>query len=233
MPYSIIVLGAAGCGKSTLVQSILDYSTSIHRRITPVNLDPSISTTYPYDITHHITTTETMETYRLGPNGAIIKSLNDFLSTYAVDDDDEYYIYDCPGQIELLMSSDILKDFVLCLNGNKVVFYVSDAVNNKEISSLLCGLVCALRFNVPIINVTSKVDLISEEQLEDIVEMKWLYEKEHVGIEKAMCELIVNTGYNCIMPASRENEELIGNLMYQADILMQYYDNCEPKETIT
>lgn len=231
MPYSIFVLGAAGSGKSTLVKNILTYASVIGRRITPVNLDPSTTTDFPFDITHHITTSEIMEIDGLGPNGAIIKSLTHFLDIFTIEDD-EYYIFDCPGQIELIMSSNVLRDFVTQLSGSKCILYVSDAVSNKELSNTLCGIICSMRFNVPLINLITKVDLISDEKIEEIVEMKWLYENNEKGIVGAMSKLIIENGYDSIMPVCRENEELICNVLYAADTVLQYYDDCEPKETM-
>lgn len=231
MPYSIFVLGSAGSGKSTLVQNIVNYAALIGRRITPVNLDPSITTSFSIDITHHITTQETMESEGLGPNGAIIHSLQMFLDEFSIDDD-EFYIFDCPGQIELLMSSDILTNFVKQMDGSKCLLYIADAVNNKELSSVLCGLICAVRFNVPVINIASKVDLISESQLQEILEMGWLHETVSGGLTGAMSQLIIDNGYDSIIPVSWDNEDLICNVLYSADMSLQYYDDCEPKETM-
>ena len=76
-----IVLGMAGSGKTTLMQRI---NAHVHERNNPsymLNLDPAVLHV-PYkvhiDIRDTVNYKEVMKQYSLGPNGAIITSLNLF-----------------------------------------------------------------------------------------------------------------------------------------------------------
>ncbi|KAK6012812.1 Putative ATP binding protein [Ostertagia ostertagi] len=79
IPPSILVLGMAGSGKTSFVQRLTAY---LHARKTPpyvINLDPACANVpYPVniDIRDTVKYKQVMKDYGLGPNGAIITSLN-------------------------------------------------------------------------------------------------------------------------------------------------------------
>ncbi|KAK5969101.1 GPN-loop GTPase [Trichostrongylus colubriformis] len=79
IPPSILVLGMAGSGKTSFVQRVTAH---LHARKTPpyvINLDPATANVpYPVniDIRDTVKYKQVMKDYGLGPNGAIITSLN-------------------------------------------------------------------------------------------------------------------------------------------------------------
>ncbi|KII63425.1 GPN-loop GTPase 1 [Thelohanellus kitauei] len=82
----IIVLGMAGSGKTTfvkvkvnIIQVLCKYLQSIKKKAIMINLDPAvIETGYTpdFDIRESVKYKDVMRDYKLGPNGAIMTSLN-------------------------------------------------------------------------------------------------------------------------------------------------------------
>lgn len=85
LPIVIIMVGMAASGKTTLTQRI---TSELMRRGTPpyvVNLDPAcLDPPYPVniDIRDVVKYKKVMEVYNLGPNGAIVTSLNLFSTKF-------------------------------------------------------------------------------------------------------------------------------------------------------
>ena len=84
-PIVCLVIGMAGSGKTTLMQrlNIHLYKNKSKRYI--VNLDPAVHK-IPYkpniDIRESVNYKNVMKNYNLGPNGAIMTSLNLFATQY-------------------------------------------------------------------------------------------------------------------------------------------------------
>lgn len=80
-PVVILVVGMAGTGKTTLVHRLQHYAVEQDISAYFINLDPAVLQV-PYNVNIDIRDTvnykEVMSTYRLGPNGAIMTSLNLF-----------------------------------------------------------------------------------------------------------------------------------------------------------
>lgn len=87
MPLVVLVVGMAGTGKTTLVSQIQAYFKSAGKSKNTyfMNLDPAVSEV-PYkcniDIRDTVNYREVMKQYRLGPNGAILTSLNLFATKF-------------------------------------------------------------------------------------------------------------------------------------------------------
>ena len=84
-PTCIIVLGMAGSGKTTFVQRLTSdlYQGTVSPYV--VNLDPACrEVPYPanIDIRDTVNYKEVMKQYQLGPNGAIVTSLNLFATKF-------------------------------------------------------------------------------------------------------------------------------------------------------
>merc|ERR1712096_359865 len=105
-----LIPGMEGSGKTTFVQRL---TADLHTRGRPpyvVNLDPACrEVPYPanIDIRDTVKYHEVMKQYKLGPNGAIVTSLNLFSTKFdqvlklLEKKDNEFVIFDTPGQIEV------------------------------------------------------------------------------------------------------------------------------------
>ncbi|KAH8919394.1 hypothetical protein BT69DRAFT_495188 [Atractiella rhizophila] len=90
---TIIVIGMAGSGKSTMIQrlnSFLHTKSKKNEEIKPpylINLDPAVSRLgyddfVSIDIRNTVDYKKVMQEYNLGPNGAILTSLNLFTTKF-------------------------------------------------------------------------------------------------------------------------------------------------------
>lgn len=110
-PIVVLVIGMAGTGKTTLMHRINLYMNSMNLRGYYINLDPAVKTV-PFaaniDIRDTVNYKEVMTQYGLGPNGAILTSLNLFATKFDQvvqllerrADQLDYVFVDTPGQIE-------------------------------------------------------------------------------------------------------------------------------------
>ncbi|CAM9550293.1 unnamed protein product, partial [Chrysoparadoxa australica] len=110
-PVCVLVVGMAGTGKTSLMQRVSHHMESIATPGYYINLDPAV-TQVPFganiDIRDTVKYKEVMSQYSLGPNGAIMTSLNLFATKFdqVMDlldrraDNLDYVFVDTPGQIE-------------------------------------------------------------------------------------------------------------------------------------
>jgi hypothetical protein len=185
-------IGCAGTGKSTLTGVYYDWlNDQPDLDAITVNLDPGVLN-LPYkadiNIRDYIRIEEIMEQYSLGPNGALIactdlminflkqikKEINEFRPNHI--------LVDTPGQMELFaFRTSGLYIFSQLGGHNSVVNYLIDPNLAKTpggfITALYLGLSVQTRFFVPQQYILSKVDLLSEEETEEIVEWSTDFDK--------------------------------------------------------
>ncbi|KAH6812877.1 P-loop containing nucleoside triphosphate hydrolases superfamily protein, partial [Perilla frutescens var. frutescens] len=84
-PVIIIVVGMAGCGKTTFLHRLVSHTMSSNIQGYVMNLDPAILT-LPFganiDIRDTVRYKEVMKQFNLGPNGGILTSLNLFATKF-------------------------------------------------------------------------------------------------------------------------------------------------------
>ncbi|MFW9948201.1 MAG: ATP/GTP-binding protein [Candidatus Odinarchaeota archaeon] len=181
-------MGTAGSGKSTLTSELKAYVLNRDPEISAItlNLDPGVKV-LPYnpdiDIREYIILEDVMSEYGLGPNGAIILA-SDLMVNYLdeikeeIDEFNPDWIFvDTVGQLELFAFRDTGPLIASSLGFGSIQRAVSFLFDsnlvlrpNGFISTLLLAASVQFRFRrIPQINVLSKVDLLSEEQIEMIV----------------------------------------------------------------
>lgn len=116
-----------------------------------------------------------MELYNLGPNGGLIYCIEtleknvDWLINKLKEFEDCYFLFDCPGQVELYTHNTALRNIIrrlekegfrLCCVHLVDAFHCSNPSN--YISTSLVSLNTMLQLELPHINVLSKVDLIEK-----------------------------------------------------------------------
>lgn len=109
-PISVLVVGLAGSGKSTLVHGLNEFTYDNKVPSYYVNLDPATSDldfSANVDIRDTVKYDDVMQQFNLGPNGAILTSLNlfstkfhDVISIIQKRKDLKFAFFDTPGQIE-------------------------------------------------------------------------------------------------------------------------------------
>lgn len=175
--------GPAGSGKSTLTQAFKVWMDRMGYTAAAINLDPGVDhLPYPADIDVRdwFNLSQIMEEYSLGPNGAQIVAA-DMIALRALEIkelveelDCDYYLVDTPGQMELFTFRGASKVIINTLNeeSSAIVFLYDPMLSTTPssfVSQVLFGSTTQFRFYIPTINVLSKVDLLDEEGLENII----------------------------------------------------------------
>lgn len=180
MRYAQLVMGPAGSGKSTYCSALVQHAADTNRLIEVVNLDPAAEH-FNYqpiiDIRELIHIQDAMEDeeLRFGPNGGLIFCLeylvenSDWLHDRLGDQDDDYIVFDCPGQIELYTHLTAVKKLINMLqnwNFNICAVYLIDVQFMTDGAKFLSGTMSALsvmvNLEIPHINLLSKMDLLSK-----------------------------------------------------------------------
>jgi len=181
---NIYFVGTAGSGKSTLVGAFKQWLDDNGIDAITVNLDPGtdkLAYNADIDIREWISLGEVMDEYSLGPNGAQvvaadlmamnINKLTAVLGGYKT----KYVLIDTPGQLELFAfreSSNIIVDALG--KDRSMIAYLSDPMlcrkPNGFVSSMMLSALVQFRLQLPMINLLSKVDTLSEEESERMMD---------------------------------------------------------------
>ncbi|CCW61824.1 unnamed protein product [Phytomonas sp. EM1] len=176
-PVVILVVGMAGTGKTTLVHALQNYATGKGIRSYFINLDPAVASV-PYraniDIRDTVSYKEVMNSYRLGPNGAIMTSLNLFatkfnqvVSLLEKKEALEWIIVDTPGQIEVFTwsaSGQLIAESLAAVFPT-IILFVADTTRcinpSTFVSSMLYSSGIMLKQQLPLLLVFNKTDVVS------------------------------------------------------------------------
>ena len=184
-----LVVGPAGVGKSTYCKILQDHCAAMRRRVHVANLDPAAENfeyDVAFDVRELISVADAMDELQLGPNGALVYCmehlldnmswLQDKLEEY---DDDDYVIFDCPGQVELYSHIPVMRrvaDQLKMWNTPVVVAYLLDATfitdPGKFISGCLLSLSAMVQLELPHINVMTKCDLADKHEIERFLDLE-------------------------------------------------------------
>lgn len=184
MARNLYFVGTAGAGKSTMVHAFQVWMNSQGLDVVTMNLDPGAEA-LPYDpdvdVRDWIRISDIMEEQGLGPNGAQVaaadllalraKELAEVLESFETN----YVLVDTPGQVELFTfreSSPVVIDafgredsILVYLNDPQLVRHPSGFV-----SSVLLSATTQFRHSLPFVNLLSKSDLLTEEELRRVVQ---------------------------------------------------------------
>jgi len=175
--FGQVVIGPPGSGKTTYCNGMQQLMNAAGRECCIVNLDPA-NDNIPYncdiDINELITVEDVIKNLSLGPNGGLLYCMEyleankDWLLQKLQQYPKRYFIFDCPGQVELYTHHQSLRNVIEWLT-SKVIdvrltavhlvdsHYCSDA--SKFVSVLLTSLATMLHMNLPHVNVLSKMDI--------------------------------------------------------------------------
>ncbi|HVX02712.1 MAG TPA: ATP/GTP-binding protein [Nitrososphaera sp.] len=182
MVNAVFVTGTAGSGKSLLTSRLVQWYRDTGAYPVTLNLDPG-AITLPYepdiDVRSYIDIGTLMESYGLGPNGALVMA-SDLVATKLNELQEEvneanpdYLIVDTPGQIELFAFRASGPYFISNLQAdNKATVFafdgmlVSSPINFVSISLLASAV--KLRLKTAQVNALTKRDLVID-KLKDIL----------------------------------------------------------------
>ena len=257
--YGQMILGPAGSGKSTYCKIMQDHAEVLKRNIVVVNLDPAAET-FKYkcdiDIRELITVVDVMLKKKLGPNGALvfcmeylldhISWLEEQIESFA---EDSYFLFDCPGQLELYSHYDIMTSIIKQLKSrgfSLCSIFCLDCTflqeQSKFISGNLLSLATMIQISLPHLTILTKCDLISKTNLyqeieegmspEDVVEeLTPFYGKKIDKLNELMISFVKNFSLVGLKTLNPNDEDSINAVLYEADMIIQYYDSQEPRES--
>lgn len=171
-------MGPAGSGKSTYCSAMQRHAEVLRRQVHVVNLDPAaehFDYTPSIDVRDLVHLDDVMEDeqLRFGPNGGLVFCMEylleniGWLEEQLGDDDDDYFLFDCPGQIELYSHLNVMKrlvDTLQALNFRLCGVFLLDACflidHSKFISGTMAALGVMVNLNTPHVNVITKTDLL-------------------------------------------------------------------------
>ncbi|MCX8174395.1 MAG: ATP/GTP-binding protein [Thermoplasmata archaeon] len=209
--HTFFFVGTAGAGKSSLVAAFQQWLDIQKYDSIIVNLDPGaevLKYAPDIDIREWISIDEIMREHELGPNGAQIVAadmlamnvpeVRNYIEKYGAD----YVLVDTPGQIELFAFREASKHVADGLSsGHSLLVYLLDPTLAKTptglVSLLMLGATIQYRFRYPLVNVLSKCDLLSTEEIEKVV--SWCEEPyrlyEAISRDARVDEILVNTEF--------------------------------------
>eukprot|EP01137_Pigoraptor_chileana_P005904 Opistho-2@49623 len=179
MSFGQLVIGPPGSGKTTYCSGMRDFLTAGGRKVRIVNLDPAndnLPEDVAVDVCDLITVEDVMDRLDLGPNGGLVYCLEFVEKNYewlearlkeAGLGKESYFLFDCPGQVELYTHNAVMRRLAQRLEKTGVrlvsvhlvdAHYCSDP--SKFISVLLTSLSTMIQIELPHVNVLSKIDLI-------------------------------------------------------------------------
>lgn len=188
------------------------------------------------------------EEYMMGPNGALVycmeyllrnlEWLENKLDRYI---DNDYVVFDLPGQIELYTHFPFMRDVIrklLLWDFRVQALYFLDSQFIDDSSKFFGGCITALsamiQLEVPHINVLSKMDLASghqKERLEEYmfpeVDMLATELSSHTGpkfarLNSAMANLLDQFSMVSFVPLNLTEEESLADLLLMIDNALQY-----------
>ena len=251
--YGQMILGPAGSGKSTYCKILQEHATSLKREIVVINLDPAAES-FKYncdiDIRELVTVVDVMLKKKLGPNGALVYCmeylldhidwLEEQVESFA---ENSYFLF-----VELYSHYDIMTNIINALKRRGFslcsVFCLDCTFlqeQSKFISGNILSLATMIQVSLPHITVLTKCDLISKSNIykeivdgmspEDLVnELSPFLGKKIDKLNNLMIDFVKNFSLVSLRVLNPNDEDTISAVMYEADMVLQYYDSLEPRE---
>lgn len=264
MRFAQIVVGPAGHGKTTYCKTMIEHAETINRKLDFVNLDPANENmdgakNIVFDVRELVDVESLMkdDDVKLGPNGALVFAMEalldntDWIKEQLGDYDDDYILFDCPGQIELHTHYDVIKRFVdllTSLNFRVCGVFILDSGffldAAKFFSATLCTLSTMINLEIPFFNILTKTDLMSraartklDEYLEPetnfllVEESAWnsSWSKKYRKLTKALATLIDDYSLVKFVPMNMYQEESLNDILFAIDEAVQFDEERDVK----
>ncbi|KAI6212742.1 GPN-loop GTPase 3 [Aphelenchoides besseyi] len=264
MKYAQLVVGPAGSGKSTYCHTIQEHCRNIQRQVFVINLDPAADS-FKYqcdvDVRDLISVQDVQEDEELilGPNGALVfcmeylmKELEWLHGKQINEAEDDYFLIDCPGQIELYSHLTVMREFVDKLQSwgfNVCTVFLLDSQflldSDKFIAGALTTLSTMVSLETPAVNVISKMDMVNDkdrEFLDLVVEGNAQMILDHQEPtpwsqkNRKLTEIIANIldEYSLVhfKPLNPDDEDQVTELLLTIDNTIQYGEDLDVHDRI-
>ncbi|KDR18495.1 GPN-loop GTPase 3 [Zootermopsis nevadensis] len=248
--------------QSTYCSTIVKQAADDRKTIDVVNLDPAAEY-FDYqplvDIRELIHLDDAMDDadLKFGPNGGLVFCMeylmenSGWLEEQLGDVDDDYVLFDCPGQIELYTHMTVMRQLVELLqqrwNFRVCGVFLVDSQFMVDGAKFLSGTMAALsvmvNLELPHINILTKMDLLSKSarnQLDRYLEpdphtllgdvqtrSKWSEKYRH--LTEAIGRLIEDYSLVRFYPLNIKDEENVADLMLMINNMIQYGEEADVK----
>lgn len=163
--------------------------------------------------------------------------------------DEDYIIFDCPGQLELYTHLTVMRDFIKMLQNLEFhvcgvflldVQFMVDAP--KYLSGSLAALSVMINLTIPHVNVITKLDLLSKRAqkkldsfmepdvnnlLSDTTGNSW--DRKYYSLTKAIGKVVTDYSLVRFLPLNMKDEGSIEDVRVYIDVIMNYDENAETK----
>uniref|UniRef100_A0A6N2MTW7 GPN-loop GTPase 3 n=1 Tax=Salix viminalis TaxID=40686 RepID=A0A6N2MTW7_SALVM len=178
----------------------------------------------------------------------MIRELEDNMDDWLTDEldnylDDDYLVFDCPGQIELFSHVPVLRNFVEHLkskNFNVCVVYLLDSQFITDVTKFISGCMASLsamiQLELPHVNILSKMDLVTNKRdIEDFLnpqgqvllsELNQRMAPQFLKLNKALIDLYSMVSF---VPLDLRKESSIRYILSQIDNCIQYGEDADVK----
>ncbi|XP_072752179.1 GPN-loop GTPase 3 [Anoplolepis gracilipes] len=261
MRYAQLVMGPAGCGKSTYCTIMQQHSIDSKKTVDVVNLDPAAEY-FDYkplaDIRELIQLDDAMEDeFNFGPNGGLVFCMEylvenaTWLAEELGDTDEDYIIFDCPGQIELYTHMTVMRQLITMLqnlNFRICGVFLMDVQFMIDVPKFLSGTLAALsamiNLEIPHVNILSKMDLLSKSAqkrldnyiepdphslLSDAKDDPW--NDRYCSLTESIGRIITDYSLVRFLPLNIKDEESIADIKLIIDNTIQYGEDTDVKVT--
>lgn len=170
---NVLVLGPAGSGKSLFVKNFSAYLASEGYRVRTINLDPGVLNpgySPDFDVRSVFTVESIMREMNLGPNGAILESMERLTRIKLPKfKDADYVLLDTPGQLEPFLFRETGRIIASGFE-DRCCLFLGDlsALKRNLVSFYLYALTVYYALETETIAILNKVDLLGEKEIEEI-----------------------------------------------------------------
>ncbi|KYM95910.1 PREDICTED: GPN-loop GTPase 3 [Cyphomyrmex costatus] len=259
MRYAQLVMGPAGSGKSTYCSIMQRHAVDSRKTVDIVNLDPAAEY-FDYeplvDIRDLIQLDDAMEDeeFNFGPNGGLVFCMeylvenSSWLEEKLGDVDDDYIIFDCPGQIELYTHMTVIRELITILQ--KLNFHICGVFlidvqfmidASKFLSGTLATLSVMINLEIPHVSILSKMDLLSKNARKKLdsyfdpdpysllADAQDPWNEKYHSLTESLGKIITDYSLVRFLPLNIKNEESIADIKLTIDNTIQYGEDSDVK----
>ncbi|XP_032668292.1 GPN-loop GTPase 3 isoform X2 [Odontomachus brunneus] len=234
-----------------------EHAAVSRRPVLVINLDPAAEY-FDYepleDIRELIHVDDPMEDdeLRFGPNGSLIYCMEYLVESKWLEEklsevQEDYIIFDCPGQIELYTHMTVIRKLITILQNLNfqicAVFLIDSQFmvdGSKFLSGTMAALSVMINLELPHVNILSKMDLLSKSarrQLDKYLDpdpealladmKKDSTNKKYHKLTKALGRLIEDYSLVRFLPLNIKSENSIADIKITIDNVLQYGEDTE------